>query len=100
MASFDFGAILDKSIDAASALSVARVERDTARYEAAAAEQQAALHNSEATNMREAYATGNARNPAVGQGNTVGGYIDRIPKPLLFGSIALLGVGLVMRAGS
>jgi hypothetical protein len=93
--SINLGAILDKSIDAYGSISVARAERDTARYNAAVETQRAALHNSEAVNPTEAYATGNAPSPAA---QSVGNYVNRIPKPLLYGSMGLLGVAILAKA--
>ena|SRR5690554_5564557 len=92
----DFGAILDRTIGAYENISVARVERDTAKYNNSAVDQLKALHNSEALNMTEAYKTGNAVNPAAA-GQAVN-YWDQIPKPLLYGSLGLLGVGLLIKA--
>lgn len=97
MASFDFGALLDKTINAYQTVSEVRIERDNARYAAAPATQQNLLHRSEALTTTEAYNTGNAVNPAASPGS-VGSYIDRIPKPLLYGSLGLLGVGLLIKA--
>jgi hypothetical protein len=94
----DFGALLDKTLGAYQAVSVARLERDTARYGAAATTQQNALHRSEAMNATEAYATGNAVNPAAAKTGAVGSYFDRIPKPLFYGSVGLLGLALVLKA--
>lgn len=91
--SFDYGKLLDQAIGAAESISVARVERDTARYNSEPVRQRAALHNSEAVSAPESYASGNARNPAQGES-----YFDQIPKPLLYGSLGLLGVALVLKA--
>lgn len=90
----DLGDLLDKTLDTYQAVSVARVQRDTAKYQNAGADQQQTLHPSEAVNAREAYSTGNAVNPAA----ATGGYLDRIPKPLLYGSMGLLGLALILRA--
>lgn len=96
---FSFGGILDKTLDLYGQVSIARAERDTAKYEAAGAKQAAELHASQAYSSTEAYATGNAVNPARAS-NTIGGYIDRIPKPLFWGSVALLGGAVVLKAVS
>lgn len=93
----DFGALLDKTLGAYQTISVARIERDTARYNAAPVTQQAVLHRSEALTTTEAYQTGNAVNPAA-RGNAASDYFDRIPKPLLYGSMGLLGLALVLKA--
>lgn len=95
MSGFNFGALLDTSIGAYSEISKARIERDAARYNAQPQIQQNELHAPEGKTPSEAYATGNAPNPAF---NSVGGYFDRIPKPLLYGSMGLLGVALVIKA--
>jgi|GEM_PF-4761086 len=88
---FDFGGALDKAIGAYESVSVERVKRDTAKYNAAGGTQAQALHASEAFTQSESYSTGNAATP--GGGN----YINRIPKGLLLGSVALLGGALLLR---
>jgi len=89
---FDFGAVLDKTINAYESVSVARVERDTAKYNSAGASQAQALHSSEAFTQSESYSTGNAVTPGASQN-----YWGRIPKPLLYGGMALLGGALFYR---
>lgn len=93
----DFGAILDKSLQTWGTVQKIKNERDAMRYASAPGDQFRTLHESEAATTNEAYQTGNAPNPA-GNRSTVGGYIDQIPKPLLYGSLGLLGVGLLMKA--
>lgn len=88
---FNWGNSLDKLIGAYGSYSVAKVERDTAEYNAAAAEQVQTLHPPVATNTVEAYNTGNIA-------PMDSGYYSRIPKELLWGSVALLGGALVLKA--
>lgn len=91
----DFGAILDKSLEAYQTVSVVRAQRDTARYNNAGATQAQALHASEANTPIEAYQTGNVKSAASSGGAS---YFDKIPKPLLYGSLGLLGLALVLRS--
>lgn len=91
----DFGSLMDKAINAYSTVSVARLDRDTARYNAAAQTQQATLNPSEALTQSGAYATGNAAGQqTAGMGMS---YWSQIPKPLLYGSAALLVGALAWR---
>lgn len=93
----DFGGILDNLMGHYATTQKLKNERDAIRYATAGRDQQATLHDSEAMTTGEAYATGNARVEGAGQ-SSMGGYIDQIPKPLLYGSLGLLGVGLLLKA--
>lgn len=89
---FNFGSTLDQLIGIYGQREIAKVERDTAEYNAAAASQVQTLHPPEATNTVEAFNTGNIQ-PMQSQS-----YVSRIPKELFWGAAALLGVGLVAKA--
>ncbi|WP_341937199.1 hypothetical protein [Marinimicrobium sp. C2-29] len=93
----DFGGALDRLVDGYAKVQQVKNERDAMRYQNAPNEQEAALHESEAATTSEAYQTGNARVPGTGK-PSMGGYVDQIPKPLLYGSLGLLGLGLLMKA--
>lgn len=88
---FNWGSTLDNLISVYGQREVAKVERDTAEYNAAAANQVKTLHPPVATNTVEAYNTGNIAPMSSG-------YYSRIPKELLWGSVALLGGVLVLKA--
>ena len=88
----DLGAVLDKTIDAYSKVSEARIARDSVKYQTQGATQARELHDSEALTSLESYATGNAKSPAAGNG-----YFSGIPKPLLYGSVGLLVGALALK---
>jgi len=91
----DYGSLLDKAINAYGTVSVARINRDSSKFEHAGAQQANALHRSESVTPLESYRTGNAADPAKPTTQT---YFDRIPKPLLYGSAGVLGLILVLKA--
>lgn len=90
----DFGSILDRTIGAYESVSVARIDRDTAKYMNAGQAQANALHSSEAMTPTEAYSTGNAVNPA----SNAKGFLERNGKPLMVGAALLVSVGLAIKA--
>ena len=88
----NFGEILSQTLGAYQAVSLARIEKDTARYNAAGASQASALHSPQGYTMLESLGIGNSVqssgssvNPAARPG---------VPKALLWGGLAL-GLGFV-----
>lgn len=94
---FDFGAILDKTLNAYQSISLARVNRDTAKYNMAGATQLAALHNPEAVNMLEAYGISAPNNlgASVASNANKTGINSSV---VLMGGVALVGGLLLWRA--
>lgn len=82
----DFGGILAQTLAGFQQVSMARIERDTARYNAAGAYQNAALHQPQGYTMLESLGIGNSAqsasvtNPAAR---------PALPKALVFGGLAL-----------
>ncbi|UUA73554.1 hypothetical protein [Cellvibrio sp. QJXJ] len=97
---FDFGAILDSTLKTYQAVSIARAERDVAKYQLAGATQQAALHGTEGYTASEAYNVGVAGNGSqIVRGNASGGGSAPINANLLmYGGLALVGGLLVWKA--
>lgn len=91
----DFKGSLESILNAYTQVSQVRANADVARYQAAGANQQALLHNPVGVNAREAYATGNAANPALI--NSAGGG-GGVPPAVIYGGLAVLGVGLLVVA--
>ncbi|WP_406827719.1 hypothetical protein [Microbulbifer sp. ARAS458-1] len=68
----------------------------TQKVQQSTAAQDQALHSSDYTSGSEAISGGNAQVP--GAAAAPASYWDRVPKPLLYGSVGLLGLGLVLKA--
>lgn len=97
---FDFGSILDKTLQTYQAVSVARAEKDVAKYQMAAATQQAALHGAQGYTASEAYGVGIAGNGSqILRPNGVAGAALPVNSNLLmFGGLALVGGILLIKA--
>jgi hypothetical protein len=92
----DFGSILDKTLSAYQSISVARIDRDTARYNAAGAAQFAALHNSQSPTMLDAW---NGSNQAVSSlPRTAVNAPSGIPTGVIFIGLGLVGAVLAWKA--
>lgn len=91
----DFGAILDKTLGAYQAISVARISNDTAKYNAAATTQYAALHNSESPTGLDAWVSslqgGGTTNKTVSQ---VGGGINPL---VVYGVVGVIGAAILWK---
>jgi hypothetical protein len=88
---FDTGKLLDRALGIYQTVSMARVNRDTARYNAAGAAQVAALHEPQAYGMLEAYGIGNAKaGSSINRpyGNGSGG--NGLDNKLLIGGLVLV----------
>ncbi len=93
----DFGASLDKILGAYQAVSVARTERDIAKYQAAGEVQKAVLNAPQGYTPGESYATGNAVNPYVAGGSGASGSFA-IPAPAIYGGLALVAAVMLYKA--
>lgn len=96
----DFGNILAQTLGAYTQVSMARIERDTARYNNAPATQQAALHNAEAPSMLNAFSTGNAVNPGTNANGvaTNNSIMARVPPIVLYVGLSAAGLFLLSKA--
>lgn len=89
----DLGDLIDGYVQ----IEAAKHQKDAQRAEDAAADQTATLHDSDYLSGSEAIQGGNA--PITQQQKTpLQSYWDRIPKPLLYISSGLLGIGLLAKA--
>ena len=91
----DFKGSLDSILNAYTKVSEVRAGADVARFNAAGMQQQSLLHNPQGLNQREAYATGNAANQALRENSARGG---GVPPAVIYGGLAVLGVGLLVVA--
>lgn len=86
----DFGASLDKILETYSKVSEVRAAKDVAKYQAAGARQQALLDLPQGYTASEAYATGNAPNPAYMMPNNLGASASmQVPKEVIYGGLGL-----------
>jgi hypothetical protein len=81
----DFGGILAQTLAGYQQVSMARIERDTARYNSAGATQAATLHQPQGYTMLESLGIGNSSQQASVT-NPAG---SALPKALVFGGLAL-----------
>lgn len=97
---FDFGAILDKTLQTYQAVSIARAEKDVAKYQAAASTQQAALHGAQGYTASEAHGVGiaGAGSQIVSQQGAAGIASPINSNLLMFGGLALVGGILLIKA--
>lgn len=86
----DFNGSLDKILAAYTKVSEVRAVKDVAKYQAAGAQQQALLNMPQGYTASEAYATGNANNPAYMPANLGASASMQIPKELIYGGLGLV----------
>lgn len=96
---FDFGAILDKTLQTYQAVSIARAEKDIAKYNMAGATQMAALHGAQGYTASEAYGVGIAGNGSqIRPAGATGAAAPLNTNLLIYGGLALVGGLLVWKA--
>lgn len=89
---FDFTA--NDLIGVYSDIEKAKAERDAAKYLAQGSVQQQTLHAPQYETAHDSITGGNAVVPGADKAS----YWDEIPKPLLYGSLGLLGLGVLLLA--
>lgn len=98
MASQFFDVSLSELIGGYIELEKARNAVDTKAVLEAPKTQEQALHSPDYVSGSEAIEGGNAQVPDAETPTTPADYWSRIPKPLLYGSIGLLGFALLLKA--
>lgn len=98
MNDFFSGLTLDGMIQHYVELETAKASEAGEKYQVQAVEQVETLHTPEHGSATEAVDGGNAVAPGQEPASAGQAYIDRIPKELLYGSLALLGGALLIKA--
>jgi NADPH:quinone reductase-like Zn-dependent oxidoreductase len=95
----DFGASLDKILEAYTKVSEVRAAKDIAKYQTAGATQQALLNLPQGYTASEAYAVGNAANPAY-QGAYPGALYPQSANNnnlLIYGAVGLVAAVVLIK---